>query len=113
MNFFHHCKLSGHWEEKCWWLHLELHPRNCTTKRRVWRVKKERGEEIHVSPIKGEDVSQRVVAVQEVILNNEASSCLMEWRESGEGSQAWDDISFIAHWLNNDFQWMDQLLQVE
>jgi hypothetical protein len=29
-KFFHHCNLSGHWEAKCWWLHPELHPRNCT-----------------------------------------------------------------------------------
>jgi hypothetical protein len=28
MKFFHHCKLSGHWEAKCWQLHPELHPRN-------------------------------------------------------------------------------------
>jgi hypothetical protein len=33
--FFHHCKLSGHWEMKFCEINLKIHPRNHKTKRRV------------------------------------------------------------------------------
>jgi hypothetical protein len=57
-EFFQHCKLSGHWEAKCWRVHPKLHPRNHTTKRRVWRVKgkkKDEGAAIVQEPIAAED----------------------------------------------------------
>jgi hypothetical protein len=58
-KFFHHCKLSGHWEEKCWQLHLELHPRNHIAKRRVWRVKSKEDEEFPTSPSQGAESCPR------------------------------------------------------
>jgi hypothetical protein len=76
-NFFHHCKLSGHWEAKCWQLHPELHPRNHTTKRRVWRVKIEEDEELPASPIQGEEVVQGEIATQEVCITNKMDNRLM------------------------------------
>jgi len=83
-------------------LHLELHPRNDTTKRREWRVKSKEDEEFISSPTQGEEVVQGVAAASKVNLTNEVSSCLMEAGESGERAQSWVDISFIARWLKND-----------
>jgi hypothetical protein len=68
----------------------------------VWRVKSKEDEEFLTSPTQGEEVVHGIAIAQDVSLNNEASSCLMEEGESGEGVQAWDDISFIVGWLNND-----------
>jgi hypothetical protein len=57
-NFFHHCKLSGHWEENFWCLHLELHPINQIAKRRVWRVNILEYGEFYAPPIQGVKVVQ-------------------------------------------------------
>jgi hypothetical protein len=63
-NFFHHYNLSGHWEEKGWRLHLELHPRNHTTKRRLWRVKIVEYEEWPTSPIQEVEIFLAEIAGQ-------------------------------------------------
>jgi hypothetical protein len=102
MNFYQNFKLSGHWDEKCWRLHLELHSISHTNKRRGWRVKSKEDEEFIASLAKEEEVIQGFISTQELNLNNEASSCLMEVGESREGYQAWVDISFTTRWFKND-----------
>jgi hypothetical protein len=57
-KFCHHYRLSGHWEVKCWRLHLELHLRPHTTKRRVWLVNIEEDKELTTYPTQREEVSQ-------------------------------------------------------
>jgi hypothetical protein len=64
---FHHYKLIGHWEEKCWWLHSELHPRNYTTKRRVCRVNIVEDEECPASPIQEVEVVQEETTMRDDI----------------------------------------------
>jgi hypothetical protein len=58
-NFFHHYNINGHWEAKSWMLHSELHPRNYTSKRRVWRINIKGNEEIPSFPTQGEKIVKR------------------------------------------------------
>jgi hypothetical protein len=44
-KYFRNCKLSVHWEEKCWKFHLKIYPRSHIGKRRVWGVKGKEDEE--------------------------------------------------------------------
>jgi hypothetical protein len=60
---FHHCKLSGHWEAKCWQIHYELDPINHIAKRRVWRVKIAEDEELIASNPRGTSCSRRDISV--------------------------------------------------
>jgi hypothetical protein len=38
--------LTGHWEDKFWRLHPELHPKNYIAKKKAWRVKVKGKEEL-------------------------------------------------------------------
>jgi hypothetical protein len=57
-NYFQYCRLTGHWEAKCWRLHPELHPKNQTTKKKSWRVKVKGKEELLELASQGEMVFQ-------------------------------------------------------
>ena len=46
---FHHCKLSEHQEVKRWMIEVELHPKNHTTNRGVWKVKIKKDEDLTTS----------------------------------------------------------------
>lgn len=65
-NVFHHCKLSGRWEEKCWRLHLKLHPRNYVAKRRVQKMNPNRDKDLTTSPTQVEEAVQGAIAAHEV-----------------------------------------------
>lgn len=76
-NFFHHYNLSGHWKTKCWGLHLELHPKNCTVKRGVWGVKIEEDKELLASPVQGAEAIQGAIGAREVSDTNKMDNELM------------------------------------
>jgi hypothetical protein len=77
MKFFHHCKLSRHWEAKCWRLHPEHHPRNHIRKRRVWRVKIKRDEELPTSLIQREEAGEGDITTEEVNDTNKMYTSLI------------------------------------
>lgn len=77
MNFLWCCKLSGHWEEKYWRLHLEIHLMNHTTNIRVWRVKVNEDEDITTSTSQEERVAQGFIATQEASFTNGVYNKLM------------------------------------
>ena len=56
--FCHHCKMTGHWEEKCWRLHPELHTTYCATNNREWRVEMRSDKELPTSTAQGEIATQ-------------------------------------------------------
>jgi hypothetical protein len=62
-NFCHWYKLSGHWKETFCWLQTELHPRNPTTMRRVWRVKIAEDEEWFFTLIQEKEVVQEEITM--------------------------------------------------
>jgi hypothetical protein len=76
-NFCHCCKLSGRWETKYWRIHLEIHPRNHTTKRRVWKLNIAEEAEFPTYPIQGVEVVQGEIAIQEVCITNKMENRLM------------------------------------
>jgi hypothetical protein len=55
---FQYCRLTGHWEAKCWRLHPKLHPKNQTTKKKAWRVKVKGKEELLALATQGVAVVQ-------------------------------------------------------
>lgn len=76
-NFCDHYKLSGHQEANWWRLHPEHHPRNCTTKRRVWKVKPNINKELNACPSQGEDIVQGAITTHEVCITIEENNGLM------------------------------------
>jgi hypothetical protein len=68
MKFFHHCKLSGHWEANHCQLHPEIHPKSCTSNRRVWKVNPNEYGEFFASPNQGEEVFQGEIETHKVYI---------------------------------------------
>jgi hypothetical protein len=69
--------LSGQWEAKCWRLQQELHPRNCTSKRRVWRVNIEEDEVFPSSPVQVIEFFQGEITTHEGNNTNKRDNMLM------------------------------------
>jgi len=76
-KYFQYYILTGHWEEKCWRLHLELHPKNQTTKKKYWRVKVKVKEELLELAIQGLVVFQWPISTVNVIYNHEKDKKVM------------------------------------